>query len=345
MNDIQPAATPSVQLTSRDYLSWLFAAAFLFMVLKLHLLPALLASLLVFEVVRALVPWLKLRGLGVSGPQLIAVTLIALIVIATMAAGIGSAAGLLRNSGESLPALFERMAQIIENSREQLPDWILIYLPDTAVELRTAVVGWLRSNTGLLQIAGTEFGRGLAHVLIGMIAGALVSLHLAAPVTAQPPLAAAITEQAARLSSAFRNVVFAQFWISGINTLFTWIYLGWVLPAFGVELPFRGLLVIITFVCGLIPILGNLMSNTVIFVVSLSNSLLIALVSLGYLIVIHKLEYFLNARIIGSHIRAHAWELLIAMLIMEAAFGIAGLISAPIFYAFFKDSLREKKLL
>jgi len=345
MNDATPAAAPELALTARDYLTWGFAAAFLFLVLKLKLLPALLASLLVFEVVRALAPWLKLRGLGVSGPQLIAVTLVALIVLGALAAAIGSVTGFLRNSGESLPALFERMAQIIEDSRHQLPAWMVAYLPDTADELRNAVVGWLRSNTGLLQIAGTEFGRGLAHLLIGMVAGALVSLHLAAPLTAQRPLAAAITAQAGRLSSAFRNVVFAQFWISAVNTTLTWIYLSGVLPAFGVELPFRGLLVTVTFVCGLIPILGNLMSNTTIFVVSLSNSLLVALVSLMYLIVIHKLEYFLNARIIGSHIRARAWELLIAMLVMEAAFGIAGLISAPIFYAFFKDSFREKGLL
>ena len=34
---------------------------------------------------------------------------------------------------------------------------------------------------------------------------------------------------------------------------------------------------------------------------------------------IHKLEYFLNARIVGTQIRARAWELLIAMLAMEAA--------------------------
>jgi predicted PurR-regulated permease PerM len=67
--------------------------------------------------------------------------------------------------------------------------------------------------------------------------------------------------------------------------------------------------------------------------------------SLAYLVVIHKLEYFLNARIIGSHIKARAWELLIAMLVMEAAFGISGLIAAPIFYAFFKQEMRDKGLI
>jgi predicted PurR-regulated permease PerM len=102
---------------------------------------------------------------------------------------------------------------------------------------------------------------------------------------------------------------------------------------------------VITFVAGLLPIVGNLISNTAIFVVSLSQSLFVAMISLGYLIVIHKLEYFLNARIIGGHIRARAWEMLLAMVVLEAAFGIAGVVAAPIYYAYMKDELREKGLI
>jgi predicted PurR-regulated permease PerM len=97
-------------------------------------------------------------------------------------------------------------------------------------------------------------------------------------------------------------------------------------------------------VVGLLPIIGNLITNTAIVIVCLSQGVPLAAVSLLYLVLIHKLEYFLNARIVGTHINARAWELLIAMLVMQAAFGIAGLIAAPIFYAFFKDELREKGL-
>jgi predicted PurR-regulated permease PerM len=68
-------------------------------------------------------------------------------------------------------------------------------------------------------------------------------------------------------------------------------------------------------------------------------------VSLGYLIVIHKLEYFLNARIIGGQIHARAWEMLIAMLAMEAVFGVAGLIAAPVYYAYVKNELAARKLI
>jgi predicted PurR-regulated permease PerM len=101
----------------------------------------------------------------------------------------------------------------------------------------------------------------------------------------------------------------------------------------------------VTFIAGLMPIIGNLLSNSIIVLVSLSHSLPVALGSLAFLISVHKLEYFLNARIIGSHIRAQAWELLIAMVVMEALFGIAGLIAAPIYYAWVKDELSKKSLI
>ena len=71
----------------------------------------------------------------------------------------------------------------------------------------------------------------------------------------------------------------------------------------------------------------------------------LALASLTYLIIIHKLEYFLNARIVGGQIHARAWELLLAMLTMEAAFGFTGLMAAPIYYAYIKDELRDSHLI
>ena len=99
-----------------------------------------------------------------------------------------------------------------------------------------------------------------------------------------------------------------------------------------------------TFITGLLPVVGNLISNVVIVVVSLSYSPGVAMGSLLFLIVIHKLEYFLNARIVGRRIECHAWELLLAMLVMEAAFGIAGVFAAPIYYAYLKDELADRGL-
>lgn len=326
-----------------DLATWCLFTGALLLLLILKLLPALLAGLLVYALVNVLVP--KLRTPTVDRSRLLAVTLIAMVVITLITmAGFGLVS-FLRGGGENIPGLIQRMAEIIENSRGRLPAWLLQYLPADADALREVLVNWLRGHTDMFQVAGAGLGRVFAQILIGMVIGALLSLESAVPGGDRGPLSLVFAQRALRLVSAFRRVVFAQVWISTINTIFTSLYLVLVLPGFGVNLPFTKTLIIITFIVGLLPILGNLISNTVIFIVSLSQSLNVALMSLTYLIIIHKLEYFLNARIIGVHIHARAWEMLIAMLVMEAAFGIPGLIAAPIFYAYLKDELRAKGLI
>lgn len=335
---------PATPVSRADIIGWVVAAVALALVIELHLLSALLAGILVYKLVDVLNPWLRVYKIGRDGARVLAVTLIATAVIAALVGiGIGIVT-VLRNSGETLPLLMQKMAQIVEETRDKLPAALHDYIPDDAVALQATIASWLRENAGSLQIAGRGIGRSLVHILIGMIIGALLSLQKASPHPDRQPLAQDIARRGARLATAFQRVVFAQVWISLINTLFTWLYLDVLLRALGVELPLVKILIALTFVLGLIPILGNLLSNAAIVIVCLSHGVSVAAGSLVFLVVIHKLEYFLNARIIGSHINARAWELLVAMLVMEAAFGITGVIAAPIFYAYFKEELRQKGL-
>ncbi|MND06608.1 hypothetical protein D3C83_280830 [compost metagenome] len=59
---------------------------------------------------------------------------------------------------------------------------------------------------------------------------------------------------------------------------------------------------------------------------------------------IHKLEYLINSRIVGGETDSQAWEILMAIIVGEAAFGIGGVIMAPIMYAFVKRELRDRGL-
>ena len=107
---------PISPVTRADIAAWIIAAVALGLIIKLHLLSALLAGLLVFKLVDVLTPWLRLRALGRDGPRMLAVTLIASAVIAALIGiGIGIVA-FVRNSGESVPLLMQRMAQIIEDA-------------------------------------------------------------------------------------------------------------------------------------------------------------------------------------------------------------------------------------
>ncbi|MER8678043.1 hypothetical protein [Mesorhizobium sp. M1153] len=53
----------------------------------------------------------------------------------------------------------------------------------------------------------------------------------------------------------------------------------------------------------------------------------------------------MNAKIIGTRINARAWELLLAMVFMEAWFGMPGLVAAPIYYAYLKAELTMRGLI
>jgi predicted PurR-regulated permease PerM len=52
--------------------------------------------------------------------------------------------------------------------------------------------------------------------------------------------------------------------------------------------------------------------------------------ALVFLIVIHKLEYFLNSKIIGARIRNPIWLTLIGLIIGEKLMGVPGMILSPV---------------
>ena len=334
----EPARRPS----GCQVAAWVLVATGLLLVLQLHLLSALLAGLLVYELVHLAAPVLQ-RRLSGQRARMVAVT-----VLAMLAAGVvvGAVTGLVVfvRGGDHLIGVLEKMGESINYARGNLPDWLAESLPADTDNLKDAVVQWLQAHARELRTVGSDFLRALAHILVGLVIGALVSLMEVSPHKDERPLARALTERMARLGNAFRRVVFAQVRISAINALLSAIFLLAALPIFGVHLPLAKTLVVLTFVVGLLPVVGNLVSNTAVVVVALSVSMYAAMAALAFLIVIHKLEYFLNARIVGSQIRARAWELLVAMLLMEAAFGMAGIIAAPIYYAYIKDELAAREL-
>ena len=80
------------------------------------------------------------------------------------------------------------------------------------------------------------------------------------------PLAVALQARLARLGVAFRRVVFGQLRISAINTALTALYLLVGLRLAGVHLPLAKTMIAVTFLVGLLPVIGNLVSNTAIVV-------------------------------------------------------------------------------
>lgn len=336
---VRPATT-AIRLTS-----YVLAGAALLLVPLLHLLPALFAGLLVYELVQSLAPLLGKR-VPSDRARVLAVALLGTIVVGLLVLLILSAVSFLRNEIGNPEVLWQQqLMPLVEKAREQLPSSVVGWLPDTVDDLRMMAMELTRKHSVSLQTIGKEAARVFVHIIIGMVLGAIVALSRARPAHQVGPLASTLGLRAQRLAEAFHNIVFAQIKISLLNTVFTAIFLLGVLPLMDIHVPLAKTLVVLTFIVGLLPVIGNLISNTAITIAGLSISLGVGVAALGFLILIHKLEYFLNARIVGGQIRARAWELLVAMLAMEAAFGLAGLIAAPIYYAYLKSELEAERLI
>ena len=316
--------------------SYLLALLAGLVVLKAGLLLALFSGLLVYSLVHLIAPSIE-KHIRFMPARLVVLGLLAIIVISGLTAVILAAISFAKSDAGSVRMLLQSLAGIIETSRSQVPTWISDYLPNGSDALHDLMSGWLRDHGQEAKILGQEAGHSIIHLLMGMVIGGMIAIHDLK--TILPPFANALLQRAENLQCSFQRIVFAQVRISGINAALSSIYLLVILPACDVNLPFAKTMVLVTFITGLLPVVGNIISNTILVIISLSHSVNIAAFSLSYMVLIHKLEYFLNAKIIGTQINARAWELLIAILVMESLFGIAGLIAAPVFYAWIKIEL------
>ncbi len=322
----------------QEFFAYALVAAALIQVMLGGLLAALYAGLLVYALVHLMAPRLGQHTNG-QRSRVIAVTLLGVAIIGLLILMIWLSTEFFLSDAGSVSSLFKKLADLLDQARAQIPHWMASYLPESAEALQETLTHWLREHASEAKNFGEQAGRLIVHLIVGMVIGGLAATHNTTRTEAYLPLAKALHQRVVNLHSAFRQIVFAQVRIAAINTLFTGLFLAVALPMAGVHLPFVKTLILITFLAGLLPVIGNLISNTVIVVVSLSQSLTIAVVALLFLVTIHKLEYFLNARIIGTQINARAWELLSAMLVMESLFGLPGVVAAPVFYAYIKTEL------
>ena len=143
---------------------------------------------------------------------------------------------------------------------------------------------------------------------------------------------AAIQSRFSAFYGSFETVMGAQLLISLINTVATAVF---VLST-GL-LPYAGIVIPLTFIFGMLPIVGNLLSNTLIVGIAFGLvSPQMALGALVFLVVIHKLEYLLNSKIIGGRILHPMWLTLIGLILGEYLMGIPGVILAPVILNYLK---------
>jgi predicted PurR-regulated permease PerM len=245
----------------------------------------------------------------------------------------------IKEAVDALPKVIEEsVPKVLAYARSH--NWEIAKENETAVhELKAASLTWLKAQLGYLgnfaKIATKEF----AFLIIGIVVA--ISLFFNSQMDLDRGRHAvqnnlytfACDEIMTRFRSfyeSFDRVMGAQIIISTLNTGFTAIYV------LCIGLPYAALVIAVTFLCGLLPIIGNLISNTIIVALSLRISPQMAVASLTFLVVLHKLEYFLNSKIIGDRIKNPVWLTLLALIVGERLMGIPGMILAPVVLNFIK---------
>jgi predicted PurR-regulated permease PerM len=259
-----------------------------------------------------------------------------ILLIFGVGVGLGSAVHALK---VDFHGLTEKVAQVLNEWRLVLPEFLVAQLPNDS-DTQDLLVSALKERVGAIAAIGKEWLIGAVQVIIGTIIGVLIYLDKEKYSTDSVGAKKALRSRAHLFLETFRNIITAQFFIALINTALTAVFLLVLLPLLGISLPFTTALLAMTFTGGLLPIVGNLICNTVLTLVALSVGPAVAVGSLAFLIIAHKAEYIVNSITVGRKMTISAWELLVAIVLGEAVFGISGLVAAPLYYAYFKQELK-----
>ena len=322
-----------------DVASYMLMVGALLLIMWQGLLPGLLCVCLGFLSTRWLSPKLAVLTRSPNGqaPRL-AAALVLLVPIVLLALAVPRTRGLILDAPSQYRELLGFLARTVLELRDKLPPDLGLQLPEGAAEIQHVIAAYLATKAGALATTGRAWLVGLFFAYIGLMVGALAAARPS--VHGLLPLAGALHLRLSRFGETFRQIVVAQFWIALFNTCLTAIFLLVLLPLTGFRLPYTMALILLTFVAGLVPIVGNLLCNAVLTLVGLSVSPTVALACLVFLVAIHKAEYFINAKVIGHRTHMGVWELLAVMFVMEAVFGPPGLVAAPLFYAYIKKELQ-----
>lgn len=297
--------------------SFLLMGALILLLPRLHLATAVLTVLFSTFVLRKLD-----FGHGKWISVLLFSAVVCLLTYATVEFTRRAAMALPSVAAESIPKVLSyATSQGIDLPFDDLPS------------LKTLVTKEIPERLGELTNVAKLATKEAAVFILGLVVAATIFLNPTLDVSpgmhrVQNNLYSAgcreMTQRFQAFYQSFETVMGAQLIISTVNTVFTAVFIF----AIGMKHPF--VLVGVTFLCGMLPIIGNILSNCVIVAVGFTMSPGLAMSALAYLVIIHKFEYFLNSKIIGDRIRNPVWLTMLGLIVGEKIMGIPGMILAPV---------------
>lgn len=242
-----------------------------------------------------------------------------------------------KQAAHSLPEAAERSVKAISKYAQE---WDIDLPIDDGDSLKAVTIATVRQQASEVAHFAFIATKDFIVILISLVVAMSIFMNPAVDLSAgryaiknnlYTTFVAHLSARIINFYESFKTVMGAQLVISLINTSFTGVFL------LAVGIPYAQIIIVVTFLCGLLPIVGNLISNTIIFCVAITVSLQDAVFALCFLIVLHKFEYFLNSKIIGHRISNPMWLTLIGLIVGEQLMGIPGMILAPVVLNYVKQ--------
>lgn len=209
---------------------------------------------------------------------------------------------------------------------------------ENLAEFRAVALGALKDNARAITRTSGLLTKGFFQILVGIFVAILCFLNESAAqggkATLFEELGREFDDRVEVFMLGFEKILGAQVVISIINTGITAIF---ILAA---GIPNVHFLTLATFIFGVIPIVGNIVSNAIIVGTALTVSAHKAAVAMIFLVVSHKAQYLLSGQILGSRINTPVWQILAGLLIGEAVMGVPGMILAPAMIHYMREELR-----
>lgn len=327
------------------YISYLLMFISLIGLFYYHLIPMVISGIIFFAITKSLYNSLSKKT---STKFSKTITLLVVILIIASIFAILSVSIYYAIQLGKLSRLEMEVIKILEELRTYLPSWLLSYIPRNLLELKNHLLNIAKESGSEIFLATSVSAKVLLNIIIGMILGAVISFSFIQVDIDTLNWSEFSRQLFNRISIFFKvvtEVLFAQVKISLFNTILTAIYFFIILRLFDIDMPYAKSLILLSFLFGLIPVLGNLIINFLVVALSITVSFKLAIFSLLFLVLIHKLEYYINAKIVGSRLHISIWELLISMVVMEAIFGMVGVVLAPAIYGYIKEELKLNKII
>ncbi|MBE2251344.1 MAG: AI-2E family transporter [Myxococcus sp.] len=234
-----------------------------------------------------------------------------------------------------------RLAEVVRETRSTLPQRIAAFrehplflelephLPDTERLVESA-----QHYAANVATSAAALGHLVLYALIGLILAVVYfldeeRLRQFRQSLAPDSLFGTLTRWGEHLAEAVSLTVQLQFIVAAVNAVLTLPVL-WL-----IGVPHVPMLMLLIFVSGLIPVVGNLISGAVLSIVAYQTKGFLGVgLFVGLTFVLHKIEsYFLNPRLASRHVPLPGFVLIMSLIAWEHLLGFVGLfVSFPFLY-------------